>query len=180
MPTYWSEHAALSFQLNTLSVRGTNRTRPALGVDLGAPLACRERGDLAAEGVGGELGCTAGATAALLAGSLSQCRMSAPARIKRYCSQPKNCQGSTGQYRRLTALETARAPSPTHTSTHANSHSTCPSDRHGEGYQKAPLTSGCPLASSRGPLRLSEGWKAMDIPTGWALRYSSWHIRAQR
>ena len=48
-----SEHAALSFQLNMLSVRGTSKTHPAPGVDLGAPLACRERGDLAAEESGG-------------------------------------------------------------------------------------------------------------------------------
>ena len=134
-------------------------------------------------GCGGEreeLGCTAGAAAALLAGSLSQCCMSALARIKGYCSQPKNCQGSTGRYRCLMASETARVPSPTHASARANGHPEFPADRRGEGYQKALLTSGCPLGSSRGSLRRSEEWEAMDVPGGCAFRYSSWHIRAQQ
>lgn len=86
---------------------GCKPNPPSSGGGLAAPFSHRDRGAQLWRGAGG-IGLHSGSAAALCAGCLSQGCMAALTRIKRYCSQPKNCQGSAGRYRRLTASEIHR------------------------------------------------------------------------
>lgn len=106
MPIHGAQKSVFS------QVGGTSKAHPALGVALGAPfpgLQSREGG----------IGLDSRSCSCSPPGCLSPCPVSGPAHIKHYCSQPSNCQGSSGRTAsRLTALGTPRVLSHTHTDLH--------------------------------------------------------------
>lgn len=136
-------------------VRGASKAQPALGVAWGLHLCaqgCR------AERVGG-IGLDSRSCSCSPPGCLSLCPVSAPARIKHYCSSPEIVRGV------LDSIPPPSIGNPMCSLSHPHRHRCKQSTpgSHQESSQREPLAPGCPSGNSWGAL----GGVGMDGHLHW-------------